>query len=374
MILYNSSELPRVMVCPGSAALSRQAPKADKTDDAQEGIAFHHFAAELCQGRPVALGDRAPNGFACNAEMLEYAKQYADLLTGDPAWTNRIESAMHWGPGGAAHDAQPWQVRVKVDNVTWRPDLATLAVTDAKYGFRFVPVEDNWQLLSQAIGACFALNVQPQRIILAIWQPRIGGEALRWIEITPEELLTAYSVLCAHLDNITDTLVTSAHCGRCPAVAGCPAHKRAAFNAVDVILNGSTFQPETEGLRSRLEVLTRAEEMVKQHKKALEAHALNELRQGKILPGMSTKTRKGNRRWLPHITLQTMREKGNNFIDEVICLPAEAERRGLDKRECATMTERPDLGVTVVLEDASAQAARVFGDASGKPKRKGGKS
>ena len=362
------------MACAGSPGMIAAAPKPDDTDDAKEGTAFHHFAAEILQGRTAAVGDRAPNGYMCDGEMLDHAHAYAACLKSDPSWIARVESAMHWGPGGAAHDGQPWQVRVKVDSVTWRADIKTLRVIDAKYGFRYVDVADNWQLLSQAIGACFALQIQPERIILGIYQPRLWGEPLRTVEITAAELLAAYSMLCTHLDAVTAgtarELTTSEYCRRCPASAGCEAHKQATYNAIDVALDGGVFKVETDQIRARLDLLDKAEEFIKQHKKALEGHALNDLKNGKPVPGLSTKTQLGNTTWRPNVTNQDLREAGNNYMDEKPCTPTEAKRRGMSQELYDKLSHRPVTGVKLIRGDGTAEAAKVFGEDKPKPRKK----
>lgn len=366
---YHSSALPRIMLCNGSVALVEQAPKSDHTDDAAEGTAFHHFAAELLKGRgPLRAGDTAPNGHILDDEMLEHARDYAARLKNADDWVQRVEAPMHWGPGGKANDAQPWQVRVKCDAVTWRPDISTLAVTDAKYGFRYVDAANNWQLLSQAVGACFALNIQPRRIILAIYQPRGPGEALRWVELTALELLASYTEMCATLSNLTAALNTNPYCRHCAAANGCPANERAMFNAIDVSMDSGTYEPKPATYAARLELVERASEFLKQSQKWLEASALADLKAGKPVPGLATKAILGNTVWKDQTfaPLRNLQSPNQRFFDEVPVTPAEALRRGMTKEDYAALTHRPARGVKLIKsKDGAKQAAEVFGD---KPK------
>lgn len=351
------------MICNGSVALAAQAPKPDQTDASAEGIAFHHFAAELLTGKSVALGDTAPNGHILDSEMLEHARAYAALLKGASDWPQRVETPMHWGPGGAAHDGQPWQVRVKCDAVTWRPDISTLAVTDAKYGFRYVDVADNWQLLSQAIGACFTLQIQPKRIILAIYQPRGPGEALRTVEVSAAELLAAYSLLCERLSNLTNDLVTGPQCRYCPAAAGCPATERAAYNAVDVAMNSGTFAVREDNMASELELLERAAEFLKQRKTWIEGAALAAMKDGRKIPGLSSKPQLGHTTWLPgaEAKLRAMQTDNQRLFDEVPVTPAEAKRRGLTDEDLKPITHRPLRGHKLISDKQGAKdAAKAF--------------
>lgn len=373
---YHSSALPRIMTCPGSVALVEQAPTRDKTDSSEDGTAFHHFAAHALTHAgahaPSYVGEKAPNGIVCDAEMNDHAHAYAVLLRAQPDWLQRVEYPMHWGPGGAANDGQSWQVRVRCDSVTWRPDILTLAVVDAKYGHRYVDPANNWQLLSQAIGACFAMNIAPERVILAVYQPRGPGEAFRHVEISGEELHQAYRRLCSQLNSLTDTLVTSSHCLYCAGQPGCPAFERAAFAAVDVVMTGRNFDVTPATMRARLDMLDRAEELVKQYKQAIEGAALAELRAGKIVPGLSTKQTLGNTTWREGVTATQLRLLGNDFIEEHPVTPAEAVRRGLSAENYKELTHRPPRGVKIVRGDGVKEAAKAFATPAGekpKPKR-----
>lgn len=366
MIHYASSALPRIIACNGSVALSEAAPKEAKTDDAKEGTAFHHFAALLLTGQSAALGDAAPNGHILDAEMLDHARDYATRLKANEDWPQRVEAPMHWGPGGVATDTQPWQVRVKCDAVTWRPDISTLAVTDAKYGFRFVDPQDNWQLLSQAVGACFSLAIQPRRIILAIYQPRgTPQNPLRSVEITAHELLTAYSVLCERLTNLTRALNTGPHCKHCPAHAGCPATERAFYNAIDVAMDGGDYNADPARMAARLALVQRASELIKQYGQWIEGAALAELKAGRPVPGLSTKAVLGHTTWTKDGAneLASLESPNQQFHDRKPVTPAEAKRRGMSEEDVKRLTYRPSLGVKLVTTKASEKdAARAFGE------------
>lgn len=369
MLIVHASALGRIMPCVGSVGLVARAPKPEQLDDAKEGEAFHHFAAELAQGRPASVGDKAPNGIIADDEMIEHANDYVATLI-NPNVLNRVEVSAHWS---GQPIATTWEIRGKADLTQWDAATETLAITDAKYGFRYVDAEWNWQLLAYAIGTAMALGVQPKKFILAIYQPRGGGEKLRYWEATPDEVFDAYRQICAKLDAAVvgaSDLATGNHCRHCPAMAGCPAFARAAYNAIDVALISDEYDVRPETMRARLDLFDRAEEVLKQYRTALEGSALFAIRNGEVVPGLSTRPQLGNTAWREDVTVQTLREAGNNYIEEKPVTPAEAKRRGMSAETYDKLTHRPSRGVKLVRADAAETAASIFGG-DDKPRRKG---
>lgn len=381
---FHASELPRVMACHGSPGLVDQAPKrADtRTEDAQEGEAFHHFSAELFLKRPVNVGDRAPNGYLCNADMLADARDYVALFD-DGRLELQVETPAHW--------SYPHGEGLAVFNVRGRSDLRmfneaarTLAVVDAKYGFRYVE-PDTWQNVSYAIEFMLALGPRAahvDKVVLGIYQPRIGGEPFRYVELTTDELYDKYQELTRVLSTHSDGLTTGPHCRHCPAALGCEAHRRATYNSVDVALASNTYaQPADTMLRNEIDNLDRAAEAIKQRKALLEDAAKSALRAGREVPGLSTEQQKGNRAWRDDVDVAALREFGRtnqvSLLDEVSVTPAEAERRlkaaGREPELVGALVHRPDRGFKLVKRDRAEAAAAAFGDAPPPRVKKAGK-
>lgn len=353
------------MSCVGSVALVAQAPKPEQHDASEEGTAAHWLAERMFNGTAGSFkpGTVAPNGYICDSAMFEHIRKYHDTFN-TPDLLRAIEVPTHWRPHTISSPA--FEIRGKADLVIWHAEQRTIAITDLKYGFRYVDAEWNWQLLAYAIGAAIGAGLRPDKFVLAIYQPRGPGETLRYWEATPQQVLEAYDRICDRLTcaigGATD-LQTGPHCRYCPAAAGCPATERAAYGAVDVAMHSGTFQVREDNMASELELLERASEMLKQRKTWIEGAALAAMKDGRKIPGLSSKPQLGHTTWLPgaETKLRAMQSDNQRFFDEVPVTPAEAKRRGLTDDDIKDITHRPMRGHKLVSDKAGAgEAAKVF--------------
>lgn len=363
LLQVHASALPRIMSCVGSVALAAQAPKPEQHDVSEEGVAAHWLAEQFFRGKALGLeaGTKAPNGHVCDADMFDHVREFHHKFN-NPDLLQAVEAPTHWSP-----QIDPrFEVRGKADLTQWFAERRTLAITDLKYGFRYVDAEWNWQLLAYAIGVAIAARLVPDKFILAIYQPRGPGEALRYWEATPQQVLEAYHRICAQMDAViagADALATGPHCRYCPAAAGCPATERAAYGAIDVAMNSGTFAVREETMASELELLERAAEMLKQRKTWIEGAALAAMRDGRPVPGLSSRPQLGHTTWLPgaETKLRELQSDNQRFFDEVPVTPAEAKRRGLSEEEYKALTHRPLRGHKLVTaKDGAKAAAKAF--------------
>ena len=134
------------VVCHGYAAMRAAYPEApDEADNdvREDGIACHWLAAELFHKRYPALDSISPNGRVLTEEMFDAADLYLDVLNSWPGVGVTVEqqincSAIYEGMVGTP------------DACAYNPTLRTLYVGDLKFGFRFVEVWENWQLIVYA--------------------------------------------------------------------------------------------------------------------------------------------------------------------------------------------------------------------------------
>ena len=106
----------------------------------------------------------------------------------------------------------------------------TLLVGDLKTGRGRVEVEFNDQLLSYALGCLDLLDFEPERIVLAIFQPPLLGDRPALWE-TDAKTLRDFQVFVARQAALTDQIdlaptASEEACMWCPARAICPAHQR----------------------------------------------------------------------------------------------------------------------------------------------------
>ena len=106
----------------------------------------------------------------------------------------------------------------------------TLLVGDLKTGRGRVEVEFNDQLLSYALGCLDLLDFEPERIVLAIFQPPLLGDRPALWE-TDAKTLRDFQVFVAWQAALTDQIdlaptASEEACMWCPARTICPAHQK----------------------------------------------------------------------------------------------------------------------------------------------------
>lgn len=244
--------------CPGSVALSQNAPKLPPSKYAAQGAAAHEWAAEAIIGRPAAVvtGERTVDGFTFilsyedheNSVCLDHVRTYADYIN------NRV----------AEHGISKVLVEQKV-NIPGTDLFGTadailidpynfMEVIDFKYGKGVrVTAKDNKQLLYYAAASYLSLpepvRAEIPKIIVTIVQPRAGG--IESYSYTPAEIMEFMGWLMAakletevaseqHGRTIPEFwsktyLKPGDHCRWCPANPVCPALQT---YTVDIISNG----------------------------------------------------------------------------------------------------------------------------------------
>lgn len=104
----------------------------------------------------------------------------------------------------------------------------TLLVGDLKTGRGRVDAEFNDQLLSYGLGAMPLLEFEPERVVLAIYQPPVNGVRPSVWQTTPDTLreFAQFARVQAKQTDIKNALPTpsSEACQWCPARTICPAH------------------------------------------------------------------------------------------------------------------------------------------------------
>lgn len=361
MIDINASALSRIMACAGSYALEEPLEE-DQSDNAKEGDAGHWCATEVFknEGELGKPGKKAPNGWATDKDMWDYAGDYVAVVMSEGTKDKTdLEATAHW------QATEKIRIRCRVDAFSWSEDGETLRLYDYKYGWRPVEVFENWQLVAGAIGMCRnAVGGPPKRIIMSVYQPRPyhqDGKHRTW-EVTLEELAALHDRIIARLTNLDDTLVTGEHCLYCLAAAGhCPAIRTASFNAVDVIMRGQAMELTPEDHAREMELMQRAEALVKQRVSWLEDLAVNRMKQGEILPGWRLAKAFGKTAWNSKKAVTDLaKAAGVKLFERVPVTPAEAIRRGVDEDMVKEHTNRPERGVKLAKGSSAKEAEKVF--------------
>lgn len=361
MLTINAGDLPRFMACNGSVRMPVAVPAASASDTAQrdEGIAAHFMAAAVFNGQKSLeelIDRKAPNGVFMTAEMAQHVQGYLDVCASDDMTFKAMEC-------DTSHDRSPqWVVNGRADFVAQLFNT-TLRVVDFKYGWRIVEPENNWTLVSHAIGLVKQRGFQFSNIELQIFQPRPyhpDGPLRTW-KISADQLLTYEYHLDRALTAPADALNTSPFCGTCQANALCPAARRAEMNAIDACDTVFSDTVSNEYLSFSLDNLNRAQDMIKQRLSAFGELAKHRIAAGQVVENYSVKMGLGNSKFKEGLDGPMLKViTGKDLTISELCTPAEGIRRGVPKEVMATLTTRPTTGVQLERVKASKKAARLL--------------
>lgn len=364
MLKVTATELPRVMHCMGSLQMPRAVPQDVDREARDKGNAEHWLAEQMFKGWGIApdgstttlppAGTICPlNQYVITDDMIEAVSGYVSALD-----CGSMEIDTSYSGAG-------WEVRGRADHVVYR-DTGTLTIDDYKGGWRIIEPDRNWTLLSHAIGWVIRNETRPDRIILRIHQPRPyhpDGPLREWW-CSYEELMGYYHQIDHRLSNPVDELVTGlSHCAKCHALALCPAAREAGMNAIDAsnIVFDDTLPKDA--LTHELETLRHAVAMIENRRDALDELISYRIAQGEVFDNYALERRQGQRRWKPGLTGQVLSlAAGVDLTKDGAVTPAEAERRGVNKKAIELLTERPMLEPKLKRIDVDARARAIFGE------------
>lgn len=222
---FGPSAAHRWMACPGSIKISKDLPDTS-SEFAEEGNRAHAYAEYLLLKETGQKSGRKPP--TDSDEMEYYVKKYTSVVLGE---LNRCQSK------------QASKIKLKVEGrvyIDWDERLyGTVDATfycaqegrtyvfDLKYG-QGVPVDvhNNPQLLYYALAGC-QKHPLSNSVKLVIVQPRIGGETIKVMDYTKEDIQQFEANLkrAVHrVDTKPDKLIPGPkQCRWCKASAMCPA-------------------------------------------------------------------------------------------------------------------------------------------------------
>lgn len=351
MFITDATHLPRLMQCFGSSQMPIVVQNVDDDTGARdEGNAAHFMAQMVFQGRnslEQLTGQRAYNGVLMDADMSRHVREYlVSLICGE------MEVVTTFGN-------ERWTINARADHIGMGDNV--LYVDDFKYGRRLVDPEMNWTLIAHAIGYCLLHRIMPHQIILRIHQPRRyhpEGPLREW-RLTYEQLTGFYQQIDRRLSEADTMLQTGPACSTCQAAPTCPAWREASMNAIDAasVLFSDEMPPEE--LSRELDLLTHAENVIADRRKALTELALHRSRNGEVIPMYAGETQYANRRFkFDAAAIKAL--TGVDPTEPKLITPAQLERRGVNETLVAFLTERPSTGVKLIRSDANKRAERLL--------------
>lgn len=281
--------MPRLVNCPGSKKIQQEYPNTNGYP-ATEGTVAHKIAAGVLKdGRKLSdyLGQSIDNIYV-DQEMLHHLQLYID----DCQEPGDVEKDLQLNHEGHTLTGTP-------DYSCYTTDTGTLKVKDLKFGYGWIEVFENWQLLSYAV-----LLYQPfcTSVELTIIQPRAShpeGPVRRWM--FNADLMRNYRnrVYGAMDDAAIDEpfVKTGAHCRYCRGLVNCHAARAAAGYAIDYAdtAGHGSLTPETIALE--MDITERAVRMLTQRQTALEESGLAMCKVGKVISGWEARSVMGVLAW-----------------------------------------------------------------------------
>ena len=366
MLVVTATNLPRLLTCNGSRLVGGLTPPTNAGADdivRKEGDAADWVVQQIhgCKFTIEELVDRkAPNGVRITPEMIEHLDEYLKAVRLRPTFIEYENS----------YAGTNWQINGRADLVKYDPARWHLDIGDLKYGWGIVEPEMNWTLLSHVFGF---ISKNPNKPVstatLTIYQPRprhYFGPVRSW-SLDQIEIVNLYNQMGDILQNLTDKLQTSEHCYKCPALATCPAARKAQLNAIESSERAYVETVDNETLSFVLDHFDRAVDMLTQSKKAYEEMALHRLKNGEIIKNYSTETGLSNSNWVEHATPEVLQMlTGKDLTKKKLVTPAEAKRQGVNEDIVASLTERNNTGVKLVRIDADAKARKLLNKPKGK--------
>ena len=363
-----ADHLPRFMTCNGSRLLAAPLPPAveDNNNARREGIAAHYMATAAFRGAPLEemVDRKAPNGFYMTAHMAESAGDYLDHIRKDAGFAGMEVDTSHDNIDASGNG---WIIDGRADYVGMHTQTE-LHIVDYKYGWRIVEPDENWTMISHAIGHIRRNKLQDgiTSVRFSVFQPRPhhpDGQFRSWV-ISIEQLNSLFNVLNDTLWHPSDLVVTSPHCHLCPALVPCNAARSAEMNSIDVAEQAHSDNYTDAELSFQLDNLARAKKMLEDRLDAFQELAKHRITQGAVINNYAAEMGQGNRRFKDGITAQILQAMtGQDFTAPAkLITPAEAERRGIDKVIIGSLTERPPTGIRLVRASANKRATKLFGE------------
>jgi hypothetical protein len=299
------SAAERRIPCPGSLKMEEQFPQ-DDTEETLEGTAAHWVWETLRAGKP--LPQYAPNGVEIDDTMIEGADLFNSAIDADcnhdPALMAQVQietrlSGEHIHPqnGGTP------------DGWIYLPALKLILIWDYKYGFGYVNVVRNKQLVNYL--ACIVEKLRSQghdlddreiKVTFCIVQPRYyhyGGPVRRWSALLSDFRPDFNDMRNSYAEATGDNprLISGSHCYHCTGRHACPAFNRSARAALDYVDRYEMELLDDASLGLELAIIEEGFERISRRYDALKADAEARMQQGRAIPGWGNTPTYGRRKW-----------------------------------------------------------------------------
>lgn len=354
------------VVCGGMVQLLQHVPDhpIDDIDPVvrEEGTACHWAAHRAALGQPVPVGTIAPNGVLVDDEMIDATHQWLGAISswGVPAYfeTEVHCSGIHALCGGTS-DAFAWDAQNRI-----------VYVADLKYGFRFVDVVRNWQLLCYLDGVLgfFGLraNMAGITVVFMICQPRSYGNVVRELRTPLEALFPSMGILVEAAKLAVSAqaqCVTNVGCPNCDARHICKAALDAASSVCEVSAAPTPHALAFSAAESELVRLQRSAEILEARITGLEGQVTHAIKSGSISRHFELKRKVSREVWredtAPQVLAIAALLKENIVNEPKLITPTQAKKK-LPAELVEKYSHRPAGALKLTPADVN-KTLRLFG-------------
>jgi hypothetical protein len=281
-------------------------PELEEGPEAAEGTAAHHAGSEELLGRPVRVGDLAPNGTVLTDDMVDGASLWVnDALTvclehGLPLEHLQVEQRVEMP---RIHE----QAYGTPDTWLYAEQAGTVYLWDFKYGHGTVEHVGNWQMICYMCGILDLLGIDGRNDQL-LWcdmrivQPRAhhrDGKVRSW-RVRASDLRGYFNKLNAAAHEAMSAhphTMSGPHCLHCKAAAHCGTLKRATWSAADYLGAAVAEELDADSAGYEMQLLEHIQELVKARLRARGADLEARLKRGERVADWTLEPTYGRTTW-----------------------------------------------------------------------------
>ena len=295
----SASASSRWMSCPGSVALSRNAPPQVSSEAADEGTAAHALS-ERCLNEGLSAKDflnEEIKGFLVTDEMVSSVDMYVDYVR-----------SRHREVGGVLLVEKHFNLEQLHPGLMGTNDACIirrgrrLVVIDFKYGFSPVDATNNKQLLYYGLGAAHEIDFDFTELELVIVQPRAphaNGPVRSWV--VSKQYLVEWSYILIQAAALTlkenAQLVRGEWCKYCPAKGLCPKMNEVVTESLGLeVIDGKPLAIESLS-DTQIVRLIENRKLIEDFIEGVKSYALHRLKSGERIEGLKLVAGRGRRDW-----------------------------------------------------------------------------
>lgn len=341
------------VVCTGNIDMRAMFPDAPEEADnevCEDGTACHWLAAEVWERRFPQEGTLAPNGRVLTDEMFDAVDVYHNVLREWPGVVPVCEKYVPIPRIAEGFGGTP-------DAWAYNPDTRTLYIADLKFGFRFVEVWDNWQLICYACGLLDLLGLEWQgtTIEFVIVQPRCAhrdGPVRKW-RTDAARLVPRIGALAVAARGET-RYVPNPGCRDCPGRHVCVALQNSALSALEVAYGGDPYELPPAALGDELRRLKDASAKLDARISGLETQVEHSLRKGINVPHWALTASYARETWREGTEAEVIALgvlQGVNVAKPIRAITPAQARKLLPANLVAMYAHKPSTGVRLTKQD-----------------------